>query len=107
LDENRFDLKRYLQIAPLPDGDGLMFDGFLNQHTASELATGNRVRAVLAAGASANDRLPIIFDIAVEAAKREEPANWDWIQEQIQTLRGLKNRVFRGMLTNECLNLFQ
>jgi hypothetical protein len=36
-----------------------------------------------------------------------QPQEWNWILAKIQSLRDLKNRVFKNTLTDTCLNLFQ
>jgi uncharacterized protein (TIGR04255 family) len=109
LEESRVELGDYLQIEPFRDMEGLLFNGFLHQHTAVELATGYRIQVVLAAQNVVQHKLPILFDNCVEAPQSEglEPTNWPGVREQITGLRGLKNRVFRSMLTERCLSLFQ
>jgi uncharacterized protein (TIGR04255 family) len=101
-------LEEYLKICPrLPDEEKLHFVGFFNQHTAIETDTGNQVNIILAAQAPEGNWLPVIFDIAAASAGRLEPGNWAEISGKIQSLRGLKNRVFRNTLTEKCIILFQ
>lgn len=107
LQQDRVELKGYLRIAPLPEDSGLAFSSFLTQHMAEEVETGHQIRVVLATEAVRDGKLPLIFDNGVEATGRQDPESWAWIHEQIQALRGLKDRVFRGMLTDECLDLFR
>jgi uncharacterized protein (TIGR04255 family) len=98
----------YIQACPqLPKNSDLAFVGFLNQHSAVELATGNEVTIVLTTQAPENDRLPIIFDLTVCSQRSGEVENWGWILEQILSLRSLKNRIFENTLTEKCLNLFR
>ena len=102
------DLDDYLKIGPrLPDEEGMGFVRFLHQHVAVENATGNQVTIVLASQVEEKDQLPIIFDVMAAREEAGEPNNWDWIRAQIQSLRRLDNRVFRGTLTDKCLELFQ
>jgi uncharacterized protein (TIGR04255 family) len=104
----RVELERYLKVGPrLPDEDRLQFAGFLNQHVAVEVDTGHQVNIVLTSQPPENDRLPIIFDICVASAETVEPENWAWLLTKTQSLRHLKNRIFRHTLTEQCLNLFQ
>lgn len=102
------ELEDYLKVGPrLPDEDRLRFAGFLNQYTAIEIESGHQVNIVLTSQPPENDGVPIIFDICVTSVKTAEPENWDWLLEKTQSLRDLKNRLFRNTLTEQCLNLFQ
>ncbi len=104
----RVNLDEFFNLGPrLPDEDKLQFAGFLDQHSAVELDTGHQVNIVLASQPPENDKLPIIFDICVFSAGAVEPKDWTWIEAEIQSLRGLKNRIFRHTLSEKCLNLFQ
>lgn len=101
-------LADYLEICPhLPDEEQLAFVGFFNQHAAVEKKTGHNINIILATQAPENSKLPIILDITVEAIVSLEPGNWLDIQSSIQSLRRLKNDVFRNTLTPTCMNLFQ
>ena len=101
-------LEEYLKTAPqVPEGAGLKLVGFLNQHLAVEIDTGNQVNIVLAAQPPESGVLPVIFDNTAASLELGEPQDWPWIREKIQSLRILKNRVFRETLTESCLNLFQ
>ena len=102
------DLSEYLKNSPqVPDEEKLIFQGFLYQQVAVEKGTGFEVNMVLTTQVPEDDRLPLIFDNCVAAVGSEEPENWAWILDKIQSLRGLKNRIFENMLTEKCLNLFQ
>lgn len=102
------ELEDYFKVSPrLPDENKLRFAGFLNQHTAVEVDTGHQVNIVLASQPPENGKLSVIFDICVASARTAEVKNWSWILAEIQSLRGLKNRIFRNTLTETCLNLFQ
>ena len=104
----RVELEHYLKVGPrLPDEDRLRFAGFLNQYAAVEVDTGHQVNIVLTSQPPENDRVPIIFDICVASVETAEPENWAWLLAKIQSLRHLKNRIFRNTLTEQCLNLFQ
>lgn len=106
--DGRVELEDYFKVSPrLPDENKLRFAGFLNQHTAVEVDTGHQVNIVLASQPPANEKLSIIFDICVTSAGAAEALDWTWILAEIQSLRGLKNRIFRNTLTETCLNLFQ
>ncbi len=108
LTDGRVELEDYLKVGPrLPDEDRLRFAGFLNQYTAVEMDTGLQVTVVLTSQTPENDKIPIIFDISVGSAEAADPENWAWLLTKIQSLRYLKNRIFRNTLTEQCLNLFQ
>jgi uncharacterized protein (TIGR04255 family) len=108
LSGGRVELEDYLKVGPrLPDEDRLRFAGFLNQYTAVEMDTGFQVNVVLTSQPPENDKVPIIFDISVASAETVDPENWTWLLAKIQSLRHLKNRIFRDTLTEQCLKLFQ
>jgi uncharacterized protein (TIGR04255 family) len=102
------DLENYLKAGPRMQGeDKLRLTGFVNQQTALELGTEYQANIVLASQPPENDKLPIILDICVASAKSAEPKDWPLILGEIQSLRSLKNRIFKNTLTPLCLNLFQ
>ena len=104
----RVELDDYLKLGPrLPDEDKLTFTGFLNQHSAVEAGTGNRVNFVLANQPQEDDNLPVIFDIETFRSVDGEPSDWSPLRSRIQSLRELKNLVFEKTLTDKCLTLFQ
>jgi|WetSurMetagenome_2_1015567.scaffolds.fasta_scaffold86673_2 uncharacterized protein (TIGR04255 family) len=104
----RVELDDYFKTSPkLPGEEKLQLAGFINQNTAVEVNTGYQVTIVLASQPVEPEHLPIIFDICVADAKTADPANWDWILDEIQSLRNLKNQLFEESLTRPCLNLFQ
>ena len=106
--DGKVDLRTYFNIDPqLPADGNLQLVGFLNQHTAIDSETGNQVNIILATEQTDGDSLPVIFDIEASRIETGEPANWPWILARIQSLRGLKNRIFRGTLTPKCLQRFQ
>ncbi len=108
LTEGRVDLDDYLNLGPrLPDEDKLTFVGFLNQHSAVDAGTGNRVNIVLATQPAEGDSLPVIFDIETLKSVDDEPSDWPLLSSKIQSLRELKNLVFEKTLTDKCLKLFQ
>ncbi len=108
LKDGSVELDDYLKIAPhLPDEKQLGFAGFLNQHTAIELNSGNEVRIILASQDPEPEVVPIVLDITAASAKKLAPGNWPDILATIQSLRELKNRVFKDSLTDKCLRLFQ
>ena len=108
LTNGRVELDDYLKLGPrLPDEDRLTFAGFLNQHSAVEADTGNRVNIVLTTQPPEQGMLPLIFDIEAASTGNGEPSDWPWILSRIQSLRSLKNRIFRNTLTEQCLKLFQ
>jgi uncharacterized protein (TIGR04255 family) len=107
LRNGQVDLDQYLTMNFQPVDDKLMMTGFLNQYAAVEKDTGHEVNVVVTSQPPDNDRLPIIFDNCVASAAKVEPQDWTWILAKIQSLRNLKNRVFRNTLTKKCLKVFQ
>lgn len=100
-------LKAFFKMDPLPDVDKLRFEGFLTQYAAIEPETSHRAQTMLVTQPAVDDKLPIILDNCVESHEPHEPEDWPWLESQILALRALKNRVFRGMLTKACLDLFR
>jgi uncharacterized protein (TIGR04255 family) len=107
LKNGQVDLKRYLRVGPRPADVKLMMTGFLNQYAAVEKETGHQVNVVVTSQPAENNRLPIIFDNGVASVANVQPQDWNVILGKIQSLRDLKNRVFKNTLTEKCLNLFQ
>lgn len=106
--EGRVDIDDYLRVAPrLPDEERLSFAGFFNQHALLEPATGNRATIVFATQQPANETLPILLDIEVMREIDIDPGDWPAISGTIESLRDLKNLLFRDSLTQKCLNLFR
>jgi uncharacterized protein (TIGR04255 family) len=106
--DGRVELNDYLKIGPrLPDEERLALLQFLNQHLAAERGTGNQVNVILTSQPLENSMLPIIFDIAASRAEAAAPEDWNTLLTRIQSLRDLKNRVFRDSLTAQCIGLFQ
>lgn len=108
MDGGKVELGRYLAMPPrLPDtGSPLIFLGFLDQQTALDPTTQNQANIVKTAEPSQGDKLPIILDIEVFHPCEIPPANWPEIRNRLDSLRSLKNRIFRNTLAQQCLNLF-
>jgi len=105
--EGQVDLDKYLAIGPrLPEERTLTFVGFLHRHAAAEKRTGNRVNTTLASQPPEENRLPVILDIEAAADASSDPRDWPSLDARIQSLRSLKNLVFRRTLTKRCLKLF-
>jgi len=101
------ELDTYLSFGPkLPDDQQLAMLGFLYQYSAVEVATQNRANVVIAAQPIEGDNLPVIFDIGVQTDAPFDPSDWQAISKAIQSLRLLKNSIFKKTLTNTCLDLF-
>jgi uncharacterized protein (TIGR04255 family) len=101
------ELTDFLKVSPrLPDEDRLHFTGFLNQHAAVEVETGNQVNIITTLQPLENDLVPLIFDIEVIHVGVADPGDWIWVRSNIDSLRSLKNHVFKNTLTQKCLNLF-
>jgi len=107
LKNGQVDLRRYLRGSPRSADGKLMMTGFLNQYTAVEKDTGHEVNVVITSQPPDNDRSPIIFDNGAACEAKLPPEEWNSIVAKIESLRDLKNRVFKNTLTARCLNLFQ
>jgi len=105
---NTVDLDDFLKVGPrLPDENSLSLTGFLIQQAAIERETDHQLNLVLTSEAPANDKLPVILDVTVASAAVADPADWEGMRRSLESLRSLKNRVFRNMLTTKCIALFQ
>jgi len=106
--EGSVTLDDYLKLGPrLPDATNLTLSGFFNQHSAVEVATGNAVNITTATQPMDGGKLPVILDIDAYYTGSMEPSDWTQIAAHIQSLRQLKNLVFKNSLTDRCLSLFQ
>lgn len=106
--KGRVELSEYFRVGPrLPDERRLTLTGFLDHRAAIEEATGNHVNIVLTAQPVEAKALPIIFDIESTRAVELKPDDWNEIVTIIQSLRTLKNRVFRNTLTPRCMDLLR
>lgn len=108
MDGGRLNFGEFLRVAPrLPEtGSPLAFLGFLEQQMALDVETGSRANIIKTTELPQNDLLPLILDIEVFHPCELPPADWDGIQDGLDSLRSLKNRIFRNTLTARCLNLF-
>lgn len=108
LDDGSKPISHYLEVgAPVHHSTDLAFTGFLHQDIAVDPSTGNDVHRVTATQAARSDGRPIILDITATSTARIGPGDWSAIESKIQSLRTLKNRVFRNTLKPPCLQLFQ
>lgn len=106
--DGRTELDDYVRCGPrLPDENGLTLQGFLNQYSAVENATGLAVQTVLTRQPAEDNQICLIFDNASIDNRPLEVGDWSAILERIAALRLLKNRVFENTLTPTCLSLFQ
>lgn len=108
LGQESLDLDEYLKLGPrLPDEQGLLLKGFLNQYQAIDKQSGHEVKAILTAQKPEQDILPIIFDVTTASGSSLNPKEWGEIMASIQSLRQLKNDIFYKTLEQKCLQLFK
>lgn len=106
--DGRVELDDYIATSPrLPDEKTMTFVGFLNQHAAVEVSTGHLANIVLTSELAEGELLPVILDIGVAATGSIKPEDWESIRGWIDSLRKLKNRIFRKALKRKCLDLFR
>lgn len=103
----RVELEDYVKVSPRLPEDSLTLASFLNQYSAVEAGSGHEISVVVTAQPIENDRVPIIFDNCVASAGVGSPDDSAWFLSKIESLRGLKNRIFRNTLTDKCLNLYR
>ncbi len=106
--DGKLKFEDYLRVPPrLPEtGSPLSFLGFLDQHMVIDPDTGNRANIVKTTEVPEDGGLPLILDIDVFHLFKTIPGEWSEIQGRLESLRDLKNRIFRNALTQQCLNLF-
>ncbi len=102
------DFGRFLMVPPrMPDtGAPLSFLGFLDQQLVMDPETGNRANIIRTTELPQGDKLPLILDLDVFVPCETDPGDWPPIRGRLDSLRSLKNRIFRNSITPECLNLF-
>jgi len=106
--EGRVELDNYLKIGPhLPDEETLTLTGFVNQHAAVDVETGNQVHILLTSLPPEGATLPVIFDNSATAPGPGDPKDWTWIISKIMSLREIMDRIFQKSLSESCLNLFR
>ncbi len=108
LDGGKLDFGDFLSVSPrLPDtGAPLSFLGFLDQQMALDGETGNHANIIKTTELPQGENLPLILDIDVFYPCETQPTDWRVIRNRLDSLRSLKNRIFRKTLTQQCLNLF-
>jgi uncharacterized protein (TIGR04255 family) len=108
LRDGAIDFAEFLAVHPrIGEPEGLSLTGFFNQNVGVEVSSGSEFAIVLATQPVAASVQPVIFDITVGHSLPLEPDDWSALEARIQSLRGLKNRVFQSTLTPRCLSLFQ
>lgn len=108
IDGGTLDFDQFLKSGPrLPAKSGLEIASFFNQYAAVEPGTGNVATVSLMAQEAESERLPVILDISAAGTVNLEPDSpWTSISSRIQSLRKLKNHIFKNTLTAKCLALF-
>jgi uncharacterized protein (TIGR04255 family) len=101
MDGGKLNFGDFLKVPPrLPDtGSPLGFLGFLDQQMALDADTGNQANIVKTTELLQGDKLPMILDIDVFYPCEIQPGDWQAIRDRLDSLRSLKNRIFRNTLT--------
>jgi len=108
LEDGQLNLDHYLQLGPrTPAGSRLALSNFMNRNSVIDHETGHQATVMLASEQPEADKLPLIFDITTTCASLPDSLEWRDIEPILQSLRELKNYLFEGTLTDECLELFQ
>lgn len=103
-------IETYLRNGPTlskAPGSQMRLTGFMHQHQVIDLASKNEATIILAARPPEATVLPIVLDIDVLRAVRLAPSEWNSFLPVMDSLRSLKNVIFRDTLTSECLNSYQ
>lgn len=108
LGDGGLELDHYLRLGPrTPAGGRLTLSNFMNRNSVIDHETGHQATVMLASEAATADKLPMIFDITTTYASSPDSLEWCDIEPIVQSLRELKNYLFKGTLTNDCMELFQ
>jgi len=98
----------YLKVGPhLHDEKNLTFTGFLNHHQALEKSTGNHVNVITTTQAIGDGAPALILDIEAYRQVAYKPNATDIWENDLPSIRSLKDRVFSNTLTPECLKTFE
>ncbi len=111
-ENGQLDLRQYLTMLPVKpdcskDGFDLQMRRFVHQHQVHDEKSGLVANIILASEEVKNNRFPIILDLEALSYNKTVGLQWVKIAAEIQQLRSLKNSLFRNLLTESCLNLFQ
>lgn len=105
---SRIELNTYFKAGPkLPYEDGLILAKFLIQNVAVEESTGHIARVTLTDQVGSEGFVTVVLDIEVASGTKCAPEDWAAILSELHSLRRLKNELFRGTITDECVKLFQ
>ena len=102
-------LDEYFHIGPKqPRDTGMALFGAYSQVSLFDAQSNVRANLVLATAEFTRQRLVVVLDNAVDVTSSlPEPDDHAGVQQLFQTLRTTKNRVFRGALTDQCIQMFQ
>lgn len=107
MEGNQAPLDEYFIHPPrLPDVADLTLAGFVYQHRLMESTTENQANVVLTAQEPQSGSLPVILDIHAFRVCSIEPPGWNMVAEVLNSLRRLKNNVFRNTVTEKCLKQY-
>ncbi len=95
-----------LGVSTLPTSAGMIPQRFVSQHVAVD-AVGHEVTVVVANQAREGDKLAVVLDLTAKAEGPYDPTDWPALRQRLEALRQVKNRIFDGMLTERCRELFQ
>lgn len=106
--DGQVQLSEFLTVYPkLPEtGSTLNFAGFLDQHKAIDVKSGNQVTIIKTIEVTQGNKLPLILDIEAFYPCKEYPQDWEVLRERLNSLRSLKNQIFRNSITQQCQNHF-
>lgn len=108
LTNGKVDTDDFLQCGPrLADEQRLVLVGWLNQNVVVDTRTNSLITTVMSLEPAVADAIPLIFDIRTERNVGLEPNDWLALDACIESLRDLKNMIFKNSLTAKCLALFQ
>jgi uncharacterized protein (TIGR04255 family) len=109
--EGKLSLGTYLKNPPVLStpsaGETFSFVEFVHRHQMAALESKTLVSVVLASQPLEDDKFPLVFEIAAMQSIDFNPSDHAAFEVALQSLRSLKNNVFKNSLTPECLTLFQ
>lgn len=106
--DGKLDLDHYLQLGPrTPEGSRLSLSNFMSRNSVIDAETGHQATIMLASQQPEAGELPVILDIMSTDEAPPESLEWSDILPRVHSLRGLKNYLFEGTLSEACMELFQ
>lgn len=106
--DQQISFAKYLKNVPSTLSDYEMtLGGIFQTLRMSCSATGAEVQLTSATEEACETHVPVVLDIEASLRMKTQPVRLEDLSEKLESLRSLKNKVFRTTLTQACQNQFQ